>query len=644
MMSNQLTVIFDAAKHYVVEALGPVSGMLVYQKGMSLPDPIQRKDFFSAVVTDIEAKRKGASVRELKAVRKLSAIKTPPVSLRKFVTDAYFLNMEGVLYPKVLDCLEEMNNGMYQEAVLTGAIGTGKTTIALVSTAYQLYLLSCQRHPHDLFELDPSSEIVFIFQSLNATLAKSVDFARFKAMMEKSPYFAENFPFNKGIVSELQFPNRIIVKPVSGAETGAIGQNVIGGIIDEINFMSVVENSKQGVDGGTYDQAVALYNSIARRRKSRFMQKGKLPGLLCLVSSKRYPGQFTDQKEAEALREIELTGKTSIYVFDKRTWDIKDERAFSGNWFPIFIGDGGRKPRILGPDEELSFDDQHLIDHIPEEYRLEFEKDMMNSLRDIAGISTLATHPFIVERDKITEAMRDDYIMFGRDKVDFVDTQLTILPKKIYKPKLPRFAHIDLAVTGDSAGLSIGTVTGFKLEEIHEGASELMPDIWIDGTLEIVPQKGGEIKFYKIREVLYALKKLGMNIKWVTFDTFQSVDGIQLLRQAGFIVGTQSVDTTTAPYDFVKSALYAGRISLPRHSKVMVELASLEKDVKRNKIDHPPHGSKDIADAIAGVVYGLTMRREIWSMYGIPLGAIPTSVIEATKKTKLKDSDEVIQP
>lgn len=638
-MTTALSVVFDAAKDYMLEALGEELGMQVYLGGMGIDDPLKRRDFFVAAVKDMEARRTGAKLRDLKAVKSVTATKFEPVPLRTFVEDPYFLNMEGVLYPVVLDCTEEMNNGLYQETVLTGAIGTGKTTIALVSTAYQLYLLSSYYNPQEIFGLDPSSEIVFIFQSLNATLAKSVDFARFKSMIEKSPYFAENFAFNKDILSELQFPNRIIVKPVSGAETGAIGQNVIGGIIDEMNFMSIVENSKSSVDGGTYDQAIALYNSIARRRKSRFMAQGKLPGLLCLVSSKRYPGQFTDTKEEESLREIELTGKTTIYVYDKKTWDIKPAGSFSGNWFTIFIGDGGRKPRILAPDEEVDLVDDHLLMQIPEEYRMEFEKDMMNSLRDIAGISTLATHPFIVERDKITSSVRQDHLLFGRDKVDFVDTKLEILVKNIIKPELPRFVHIDLAVTGDSAGLAIGTVTGFSLSETSPDATELMPDIWIDGTLEVNPPKGGEIQFHKIREVLYALKKAGMNIKWVTFDTFQSVDSIQLLRQAGFVVGTQSVDVTTHPYDFTKNALYSGRVSLPEHKKLMVELASLEKDTKKNKIDHPPHGSKDVSDALAGVIYGLTMRREIWSLYGIPHGAIPQSVIDATKKDKMKGAE-----
>jgi hypothetical protein len=78
------------------------------------------------------------------------------------------------------------------------------------------------------------------------------------------------------------FANNIKVKPGGGQDIAAIGQNVIGGIIDEVNFMAVVEDSKLMRDGSVYDQAAENYNSIARRRESRFMQQGMLPGLLCL--------------------------------------------------------------------------------------------------------------------------------------------------------------------------------------------------------------------------------------------------------------------------------------------------------------------------------------------------------------------------
>ena len=74
-------------------------------------------------------------------------------------------------------------------------------------------------------------------------------------------------------------------------------------------------------DGSVYDQAAENYNSIARRRESRFMQQGMLPGLLCLVSSKNYPGGLTDRKVAEA-----RTNKT-IFVYDKRLWEIRPDAS-----------------------------------------------------------------------------------------------------------------------------------------------------------------------------------------------------------------------------------------------------------------------------------------------------------------------------
>ena len=72
------------------------------------------------------------------------------------------------------------------------------------------------------------------------------------------------------------------------------------------------------------------------------------------------------------------------------------------------------------------------------------------------------------------------------------------------------------------------------------GKGEPMPVIQIDCALEVRPPKGGEIEFYKIRELLYKLRELGMPIKWVSLDSYQSRDTIQILRQKGFAMGSVS--------------------------------------------------------------------------------------------------------
>jgi hypothetical protein len=537
----------------------------------------------------------------------------------------------------VLEAAIEFNNGSYVEGVLTGGIGSGKTTLALYTNAYQLYLLSCMRSPHKLYGLDPSSEIVLIFQSITKILSKGVDYQRFRSMIEGCKYFKEHFPFDKTLESKLVFPNRVEVAPVSGLETAAIGQNVIGGLIDEMNYMALVEKSKVSVDKETYDQAVANYNSISRRRESRFMESGELPGILCLVSSKRYPGQFTDQKIEEA-----KTNK-HIFVYDKRIWDIKPW-AFTKGTFTIFVGDLTRKPRILKKNEEVDDKDRQLVTSVPEEYRTKFAKDIIGAMREIAGISTLATHPFFLEVDKVNAAFQEEQIsIFSQSPVDFVEQRVTLIKKAFFKPEIPRFAHIDLAQTGDSAGLAIGCVYDFKnISSTTEPA--FMPVFHIDGVLEIRPPKNSEILFSKIRDILVMLRKMGMNIHWVTFDQYQSTDSQQILRQIGFVTGKQSIDDVPCrPYDFCKGAFYDGRVRLPRHDHLQLEILSLEKDTKTSKVDHPPNGSKDCADAVSGVIYGLTMRREIWGMHGIPLVMVPSLVLATRDKLKTKEESPSYQ-
>jgi len=88
-------------------------------------------------------------------------------------------------------------------------------------------------------------------------------------------------------------------------------------------------------------------------------------------------------------------------------------------------------------------------------------------------------------------------------------------------------------------------------------------------------------------------------------------------------------------YDLTKQAFYDGRIRAPAHPKAQKEMITLEIDTKKNRIDHPPQGSKDVSDSMAGVALGLTMRREIWLRHKVPTQRIPKSL---TNKGQSKDS------
>ena len=541
-----------------------------------------------------------------------------PVSPKTFVESRKYLDAKGELYPEVLNEFIKLNSGLYDEAVLTGGIGSGKTTIAVFTIAYQLYRLSLLKGPQHHFGLARGSEIVFIFQSVNAELAKSVDYARFKALLDHAPYFRKHFRYQRSIESELRFPNRIVVRPISGRSTAALGQNVYGGVIDEMNYMETVDRSKRSPDTEDYDQAKSLYNTIARRRASRFMKNGNLPGVLCLVSSRRYPGQFTDLKEGQRKKQLAKTGESPIYVYDKRAWEVKPKGRYSGEMFHVFVGDESRNPRILHPGDSVAQADQGLLMEVPVEHRDEFEADLVDALRELAGVSLLASRPFFTNREAVAACFGTHESILSHESAVLPDDELRLWYSRFYQPQLLRWVHLDMSLSCDATGIVIGCIKGFK--KIPRGDTiETLPIIHIDCALQLRPPKGGEIQYEHIRELIYLAMDHGLAIQSVTADAYQSVDTLQILaREREHIkTGNVSMDRDIRPYQILKTTINDGRLDIPNNDVLLRELNRLELDTKKGKVDHPPGGSKDLADALAGVVFRLSSLPKAWREHGV---------------------------
>ncbi len=531
------------------------------------------------------------------------------------------LGKKDTIWPAVLPHYEELCSGEYVEAVLTGGIGTAKTTLAVFAQLYETYRILNLANPHKEFGLDPDSEIVIVFQSVTEGAARSVDYEFFRGILDSAPWFRDNSvaAYDNDLKSQIRFYRNVTVKPVSSLETAAIGQNVIGGIIDEINYLSIIQSSSRSQDGNVYDQAQVNYNAIARRRESRFMNQGYLAGMLCLVSSKRYPGQFTDRKIDQARAQVERTGKSKIYVYDKRVWDVRPEGSFGDKRFRVFVGERHLNPFIVDPKDYKEWPvDHRLIDEVPIEYRHSYEDDIHAALRDISGISAQLQHAYFTDMERLSGAFGHHKNIFNTEKSDFRRPRLAIRPKLFIDPTKPHYAHIDLGATADSAGLCIGHVDKFVEIERTIGTKEHMPLIVIDALLQIPPPRGGEIDFSRIRSILYRLRELGMNLLWVSYDSWQSRDSLQILKNEDFVVGVISMDRDTRAYAWTKRAIQDGRLLCPAHARCEHELRTLQYIKDKDKIDHLPGGSKDCADALAGTVYGLTMRREIWFDAGIP--------------------------
>ena len=93
------------------------------------------------------------------------------------------------------------------EVILTGSLGTGKTTIANIIMMRKIYELSCYINIPALFNLMVSSKILFAYFNLNMQQAELTGFGQLKEMIDNCGYFQEYFPRDSKNNSMIKFAN-----------------------------------------------------------------------------------------------------------------------------------------------------------------------------------------------------------------------------------------------------------------------------------------------------------------------------------------------------------------------------------------------------------------------------------------------------
>lgn len=516
------------------------------------------------------------------------------VSIEQFVCDPEYLALDTV-WPVVLDELKRINCGDYSVVVLTGGIGSGKTFAAVISLLYQIYRLMMQADPHQSCGLDPNSPIIFAVANKTTTLAQRNDYALARRMIERSPWFQRHAPHDARIKTRVQFlKHSIELWPVGSGGDTLLGLNLHSAIVDEINFFEIVERSKRAVDGRTYDAGRESFEGIIRRKLSRFDAN---TGAIYIASSRRYKGEIVSQLEQE------FSDDPHFYKYDHNAWTANPEAYADMERFAVFEGDQSRPARVLGDDEEIDPADRHLVHHVPVKFRRQFKSNVVRSLQDILGIAVQRTGTYFTDKQALTDAACLDNVLMAASTSE-ADAML-LFPGLVdlQHPQSPRAVHGDLSLSGDATGLAIAHLRGYD--------DQGRPLIDVDGLARVLPPKFGQIDLNSVLQLIANWKRIGVPVEYFSADGFQSADLLQRISRLGVRTGRVSVDQTTvgdpcAAYESLRLAVIEGRVRFPYSAVVIEELLQLEHDRKRNRIDHPPNGSKDLADALAGVVYRLS--------------------------------------
>lgn len=381
-------------------------------------------------------------------------------------------------------------------------------------------------------------------------------------------------------------------------------------ILDEMNFSTAPKGSKNSV--------MDMYRNIRRRMESRFLKAGRQPGMLFLVSSKNTDNDFLEQYANS------VKFQPSTLVVDKAVYDIKPASTYLGPKFRVAVGDKTRASTICTDDDhaiELADNGYDLIE-VPIEYLQAFKEDMNQALKEIAGLSVFSTSKLIPYAGRIEKCVdlhkpkpiHLETIMMGLHNPPDLRDYITDMDALNIDKHIERYVHIDIGLTGDKLGLAIVHPAKETVVEKYtsSGAIEKVAEMVYeeDLLLTIKAESGSEIPLYKVREFLFWLNTYAWKINLVTYDGFQSADSIQLLTTGGIVSKLQSVDRSDEPYLNLRSAILEERLIISNNSLLLRELYDLEYDRKNKKVDHPDvswdglPGSKDLADALAGAVYG----------------------------------------
>jgi hypothetical protein len=534
-----------------------------------------------------------------------------PVSIDEFIDDPEFLKpfLQDSIYPywrkEFRKIYPSPHFSPYWLVCLRGSIGAGKSTIACVGIAYDLYKLLCLRSPQREYKLVPTDKIVFSLINRTLTLSSDVIWSKLSQMFMTSPFFTRLIGSGltrKKSKDDTLFPNRIDF--VLGSRVGhTLGMAVHSAIISEANF-SVIE-----------DQMYDVFNSLIRRMESRFMGRGGvLPGKVWLDSS--------ESDKFSVVNKIVDSYKhaSGVYVSQRAIWEVKPI-PYSGEKFWVYCGSDVRRADIINEQNKflITQEPENCIE-VPIEYQQSFEADLGSSIRDIAGRSTVSSMKLFRLRDKLAAACNVTMLFPEAFQLDFDNDGDQIFDyaqqsKYFTNPvnsHVPRYIHIDIGISGDRLGIAASYVAGFTDRKYRDPNTmqdivDNVPLFVTEWAFGIEPRPGKQIPLFKVRGFVIWLSRQGYPIAEVTCDGFQSTDLLQILTKEGFNTQVISVDRTVEPYTTMRSIIYEGRGSIPANSILQRELIELDISSDGKKCDHPEKGSKDIADAVAGSMYNASV-------------------------------------
>ncbi len=547
-----------------------------------------------------------------------------PVDIETFLHDKKYLgnglyDAEGkfTVYPyweEVLkDIFPDNIHTKYNTLVLTGAIGLGKSFIAVICLLYMLYRLLCLKDPYLYYGLQPIDKITISLMNITLDNAKGVALDKMNQLLLSSDWFMAHGKMT-GTSNLMYVPEKHIELITASSNNQIVGRAVMGNFTDEVNFglTNDVEKLKK--------KQKQLISQIDARMKSRFLRGTYLPTLNIIASSKNSEQSFLE----DYINNKKKNESKTTLIVDEPQW-VVDNRKDSPIKFYVAIGNKYLANELLplNAPEELVNEYRakgYTMLKVPIGYYENFTDNLDGALTDIAGIATASSLKYIsgvrwneIKTDKYSNPFTKEIIEVGTAKddtsqySDFFDLNRVSSELK----SRPMYVHLDMSKKGDKTGIVGVYIVGKKPKiEGEDSSKELFYRVAF--SVSIKAPKGYEISFDKNRAFIRWLREQGFKIAGISSDTYQSAQIQQQLIADGFKVKTISVDRvdkdtrSCLPYAYLKSTIYERRLEVYKDCDFLTEeVLGLERE-SDGHVNHPENGtlgSKDCVDSLCGALW-----------------------------------------
>ncbi len=498
---------------------------------------------------------------------------------------------------------------LYNCGILCYGKGAGKDTLASVCLVWFAHVLLCLRDPQDFLGLAPQEPIDIALASPTLRQTRRVTFTKLKNRLRTCTWLKSHLARSEFAIADvdryikkatdaadyIELPHNIRIHNLPLISSSAEGFNLLAFVISEF---AGLESEAQGAT------AEALFNTFVTSCRTRFRKAWK--GFLT-----SFPRSVSDPQEQ--LIEAHQEGRfPELFVVRRPTWEVVPHLEYK-DFETEFIRDPEGSAAKLAAQPRAATEAYFRSPELIVRHASGGTSDLLKRY----GVTSSDRSPDpILERDLFGDVVLDSY-------------GFPMLANWFKgKPEREYYIHIDLGLSGDSAGFAMA-----HLEPVGDRADRLIPVLDLSfrwkaahftgrGQLQRINWEGGDSTTVDIRQaeidlqtpvefVLLLSKRLGFAIARVTFDQFNSATARQLLYHYGVSSQNFSVDRNPGYYDELKALIYARQLVyridpiLFGELRKLVRLSTGRIDAPRTALGSDVDSHKDIADAVASVVGAL---------------------------------------